>query len=719
MKRLVVLFVAFVLVFNPIAKADEGMWFLAFIQKNYEQMKAKGFKLSIQDIYDINKSSLKDAIVALDHGSCSGEIISANGLLLTNHHCGYDEIQGHSSLQHDYLTDGFWAKTFAEELPNPGKTVSFLIKVEDVTDRINSLLNSGMSKEERQTTIMKIAKQIEKEASQGTNYEAEVKDFFNGNNFYLCVYEVFKDIRLVGAPPSSVGKYGGDTDNWMWYRHTGDFSIFRIYCAPDGSPAEYSPNNVPYKPKTFLKINISGVKEGDFTMIMGYPGSTQRYLTSWGVKSEMENVNKIRVKVREEKLRLMKQDMDANPSVRIQYASKYSSSSNYYKYSIGQNQGLTALKVYDKKKKIEKGLDSWIKSDKDNLVPKYGKVLETIEKAYTDKNKMDYAQNFWFEAIYQGPEIVLQGLKLRRMAYALQMGDTAQINASVRGAKEDAEKFFKDFNLPTEKKIMAALLKLYYNEVPKDYHPAFFEDVQSKFGGDFTKYADEIYGKSILTDKAKFDAFLANPTAETLNADAGYQMSISALEVYFKIMEEAGSANDNLESGMRLFTAALIEMQSKTDKNKLYYPDANSTMRLTYGNVGGYKAGKMNYQFFTDLDGYMKKEDPKNEEFIVAPKLKELWKAKDYGRYGKNGKLVTCFVSNNDITGGNSGSAVLNGKGELIGVAFDGNWEAMSGDIAFEPELQRTICVDIRFVLFVVEKYAGAKNLIDEMNIIE
>jgi len=720
MKKVTVLFIAMILLFVNIAKADEGMWFLAFINKNYDQMKALGLKLTAEEIYSVNNSSLKDAVIALDHGNCTGELISSKGLILTNHHCGYGEIQAHSTVENDYLTNGFWAMSMEEELPNPGKTVSFLVRVEDVTDKVLAEVTDAMTETERQATIEKISQSIAEDATSGTNYEGEVNAFFNGNNYYLCVYEVFLDVRLVGAPPESVGKYGGDTDNWMWPRHTGDFSMFRVYCAPDGSPAEYSTENIPYTPKNHLTINIAGVKENDFTMILGYPGTTNRWLTSDGVQTTMDHENAIRVKVRTEKLRILKEDMEKDPAVRIQYASKYAQSANYWKYSIQQNIGLQKLDVVNRKKVIEKDLTKWIKADKANRNAKYGTMLKTISKAYKANSKYDIVSNYWFEALYQGPEIIGAALSARRLNVLLQMGQTEAANEETVTMLKDAELFFKDYNMTTDKKLFVALMQLYKDNVGgKDFYPSFFTDIDNDYDGSFQKFADELYSKSIFTDKARYEAFMKNPDLTTLSNDLGYKIAVSALDVYFSIYDAVEANGQELSKGYRLYSDALMKMRTEKNKADLFYPDANSTMRLTYGTVGGYTVDGKYSGITTDLDGYIAKEDKTNPEFFVTDRMKEVYKAKDYGRYAdKNGKLITCFLTNNDITGGNSGSPVMNAKGQLIGAAFDGNSEAMSGDIAFEPVLQKTICVDIRFVLFMIDKYAGATNLIEEMTIV-
>ncbi len=717
MKRLVLVFFVGILSLQSV-KADEGMWFLAFINKNYAQMKAMGFKLTPKDIYDVNHSSMKDAVVTLDGGSCTGELISPKGLLLTNHHCGYGEIQAHSTVEHDYLTNGFWAKKMSKELPNPGKTVTFLVRMEDVSKRVNAKLNDNMSENERRKAIQEVSQEIEKEAIGKTHYEAQVRSFFKGNNFYLFVYETFRDIRLVGAPPSAIGKFGGDTDNWMWPRHTGDFSLFRIYCGKDGKPADYSPDNVPYTPKHYFPISIKGVEEGDFAMIMGYPGSTSRYLTSWGLDDVMKNENAIRIKVRGAKQKIMKKYMNKSDKIRIQYASKYSRSSNYYKYSIGQNKALKELNVIAEKQAIEKEFSNWV-AQNDERKAKYGKALEMIKNAYAANDEAEKVSNYWFEAIYGGAEIFKAGFRMRGMYSALDNKDEEKIKKMAERTKEGIKEFFKDYNVDLDKELFVAMLKMYKENVPASYLPAFYVDIEEAMKGDIQEFANAVYSSSILVNEKKMDDFLANPKIEVLKEDIGFLMASQALQVYYRIRENSEENLKNLSKGMRKFVAGWIEMEEEKDKNKLYYPDANSTIRLTYGKVGGYKVGDKIYKYTTDLQGVMDKEDKNNPEFTVPERLKKLFKKKKFGRYGKNGKMTVCFLTNNDITGGNSGSPVLNAKGELIGCAFDGNWEAMSGDIYFDKKLQKTINVDIRYVLFIIDKYAGAKNLIKEMTIVK
>jgi len=699
------------------AVADEGMWLPSLLNKvNLNEMHQMGATLSAEDIYSINHSSLKDAVVALDFGSCTGELVSAEGLFLTNHHCGYGEIQKHSSEGNNILRDGFWAKSKEDELSNPGKKVTFLVRVEDVTERVTAILTNEMSEDTRQDSIKSVSAKIEKEAKGDTHFDAAVRSFFNSNRFYLFVTETFKDVRLVAAPPHSIGKFGGDTDNWMWPRHTGDFSIFRIYTAPDGKPAEYSPDNVPLKPRHFLPISLKGYKKGDFAMVMGYPGSTDRYLTAEGVEYTMKLVNNTRIKVRGPKLDIISDYMATGEKATIQYATKYARSSNYYKYSIGQNRGLTNLKVVDKKRAIEQEFSNWLNQNEERKA-KYGQALPMLNEAYANVTD-DVAIKYIDEAILRGPDIFNYAHTFDALYRNLQSGNNkVQISTNVLSLYDRIQPFFKDYDAETDCKQVAALTKIYADNVDPMYYPAFIAEIQTKYKGDYTAWAKKLFAKSIFDEEKKVEAFLANPTLSVLEKDPVYQLSIQAFEMR-SILQSANSAdNEKLGRGYRLYTAGLLEMNPE----KGFYPNANSTMRLTYGSVGDYSPrDAVHYNYFTTLNGYIEKEIPGDREFNVWPRLKELYYANDYGQYADaDGTLHTCFTSNNDITGGNSGSPVINGNGELIGIAFDGNWEAMSGDIAFEPELQKCINVDIRFVLWVIDKFAGATNLIDEMTLIK
>ena len=717
MRKLFYLFIGLLMLVSTNTKADEGMWIPMLVERlNYTDMQEMGLNLTAEEIYSINNSSLKDAIVIFG-GGCTGEIISSEGLLLTNHHCGYGQIQSHSTVEHDYLSDGFWAMSKEEELPNPGLSVRFLVSIEDVTARVLDGLNDDMSEDERSEAINTIADAIEEEATADTHYNASVRSFFNGNEFYLFVYEIFRDVRLVGAPPSSIGKYGADTDNWMWPRHTGDFSLFRVYTAPDGSPATYSEDNVPMKPKHHLPVSAKGVKKDDFAMILGYPGGTDRYLTSYGVKLAVDESNMTIVKIRAEKLAIMREGMDADDAVRIQYASKYARTANYWKYFIGQTKGLKRLKVYDKKVELEDRFTGWVNANPARKA-KYGQALPDIEKGYDILKEYNLSRWYYREAISRGAEILgLAGMfgTLRRQLEDKE-ADQADIDKTIARLKGRVEGYFKNYNAAIDQHMLAAMMKMYYENVPAEQQPEMLRKLGEKNGGDFTEWAADVFEKSIFTNKEEILAFLDNPKAKTIAKDPAYATIKAFSDNYQGINEKMGESGDYLSKGRRLFVAGLREM----DGDKVFYPDANFTMRLTYGTVQDYfPADAVRYEYYTSLKGVMEKEDPDNWEFVVPAKLKELYEDKDFGIYGEGDMMPVCFLTNHDITGGNSGSPVINGDGELIGLAFDGNWEAMSGDIAFEPALQRTINVDIRYVLFIIDKYAGAQNIIDELTIVK
>ena len=699
------------------AVAKEGMWLPSLIHKlNIKTMQDMGCELSAEDIYSINHSSLKDAIVALDRGSCTAEVISKDGLLLTNHHCGFGEIQQHSSVEHDYLQDGFWARSKEEELPNPGKTATFLISVEDVTAKVLADVTDEMSESERNDKIEQVVRQLEKEAKGDSHYEVYIKDFFKGNQFFLFVTETFKDIRLVGAPPQALGKFGGDTDNWMWPRHTNDFSMFRIYCAPDGTPAEYSEDNVPYQPKSHLPISLKGVKEGDFAMVFGYPGSTNRYKTSWGIDYTMKVTNTARIKAREKKLEIIADYMATSQKAKIQYASKHARSANYYKNAIGQNEALTKLGIIAQKQELEKRFTNWVNANADRKA-KYGEALPLIEESY-ENVEPEKAMQFAAEALLRGPEIFMFAYRANQLANLLEKPEENKdkIEAFAGRLTESLDAFYKDYDAATDEKIVAALMKIYAENVSSKYYPSFYSEILNKYKGDYAKYTEKMFKKSIFDNQEELTAFLKDPSLKTLKKDMVYQAAVDIFDMYRATSMGLQQGNEKLLKGRRLFVAGLMEMQP----DKKFYPDANSTMRLTYGTVMPYDPRDgVTYKYYTTTDGYLEKEIPGDYEFDVPKRMKELLLDEDFGKYAdKDGKLHTCFITDNDITGGNSGSPVINGKGELIGIAFDGNWEAMSGDLDFEENLQRCINVDIRFVLWVVDTYAGAQNLIDEMTII-
>jgi hypothetical protein len=715
MKKIFVLLVILILTFGFKAKADEGMWLLPLIEKmNIGKMTALGLKLSAEDIYSLNKASIKDAIVIFG-GGCTGEIVSSQGLILTNHHCGYGSIQAHSSVDHDYLRDGFWAMSKEEELPNPTLSVTFLIRIEDVTDQVLANVKQGMSEPERSTAVNEARLAIEKKASEGNSYRTQVSDFYGGNYFYLLVYERYNDVRLVGAPPSSIGKFGSDTDNWEWPRHTVDFSVFRVYSGPDGKPARYSKDNIPLKPKRYLPVSIKDLNKGDFAMILGYPGRTNRYMTSFEVNEQLQIVHPDRIKIRGIKQDIWMKDMQADQKVNIQYSAKYFGSSNYWKYSIGQKGGLERLNVKGKKEETEKQFNSWVVASPERNA-KYGEALNMIKSAIEGRAEYYNAQQYMNEC--------LSGCELLQMNFAasmisvLKLGDTQKINDLITQMKSDVIGIYKDYNPSTDNKSMKAMLKLYRSDVPVKFHPDFYTNVvDRKYKGNIDKFVDDMFAKSIFASEAKVTAFLNKPSLKTLETDPAYLTITSFKKIGTEISKGVSQFDLGRTTGKRLWIAALMEMAPE----KTQYPDANSTMRLSYGTVQDYDPRDgVTYKYYTTLQGVADKYKPNDYEFDLPKRLLDLNAKKEYGRYGSSkGYMPVCFLTTNDITGGNSGSPVMNGNGELIGLAFDGNWESMSGDIAYEPELQRTIVVDIRCVLWVMDIYAGAKHLVDEMTIVQ
>lgn len=718
--------------------ADEGMWLPMFVERlNYTDMREAGLQLTAEEIYSVNNSSLKDAIVGLSTSPspsgffCTGEIVSDQGLMFTNHHCGYDIIQQHSTLDHDYLTNGFWAKSLDEELANPELTASFLIRMQDVTDSVMQNVVDTMDAKQRSAAIREVSSRMKKVASEDGRYNVVLKSFFNGNEYYMFVYEVYTDVRLVGAPPSAIGKFGGDTDNWMWPRHTGDFSIFRVYSAPDGSPADYAEENIPLKPKHYLPISLDGVEEDDFAMIWGFPGSTDRYLTSYGVNFNLDAQYPAIIDLFGKKLDVWKSFMEVDQQVKIQYASKHAVTANTWKYLIGQTRGLNNLDVADKKVLLEEQFKAWVEASEERT-DKYGEVLSTLENSYTmmaDKIEPLLYTSF---AGLNGSEIVgyainFNGLyellkpidkkelpKDKDMAKKMKEERQEQIKAAAESLLEEVDEHFKNYYAPADQQLLATMLSEYYQHVPMNMQPSLIYQKFNEYKGEFDKYAENVFEESVFADKARVVNFLNDPDLKTLEKDPALELANAFMG---KLMEASGEfqmAQAALTDAERLFMAGLRELQS----DKVFYPDANSTMRMTWGTVQDYEpADAIQFDYVTTSKGILEKEDPTNDEFIVPDYLKELIEMRDFGPYSEDGELIVCFLTTNDITGGNSGSPVINGKGELIGIAFDGNWEAMSGDIAFEPELQRTINVDIRYVLFVIDKYAGATNLIDELTI--
>ena len=678
-------------------KADEGMWLLPLLEKlNIKKMQEMGCKLSAEDIYSINNSSLKDAIVHFG-GGCTAEIVSDKGLLFTNHHCGYGNIQALSTVEHDYLKDGYWAMSLKEELPAKGLSVTFIDKFVDVTERLNKAVAKAKNDEDYKKRWNKEVEKIKAEAVKADpTLQARVTSFYNDNMYLLITTRTFKDIRFVGAPPSSIGKFGADTDNWMWPRHTGDFSVFRIYADKNNNPAEYSEENVPYTPKQSLKISLKGVKENDFAMIIGFPGRTTRFMSSEDALETQKINNAISIYVRGEKQDIWMNDMLADPKVRIQYSSKYAGSSNGWKKWMGMNETFDKLNIVERRAAEEKAFNEWVAADP-KRVEKYGTAVETINN--TIKERAEYAY------VYRYLSETLSAIELIKAPQRAQRGGTRQA-------------FYKDYSASTDRKLAKRMIAIYKEKVDAKYHPAFFAEIDSKFGGSIDAFVDNLFDTSVYTSEEKYNE--ANKAAvaagKDLSSDPVEALRKDLHKVSGMIMPKLLESSAKINAAKKAYVAGTLEMMG----DNASYPDANSTMRLTYSKVLPYSPkDAVIYDYITTLDGVMEKEDPNNWEFVVPAKLKELWKAKDFGEYAlENGKMPVAFLCNGDITGGNSGSPVLNDKGELLGLAFDGNWEAMSGDVIFEPSLQRCINVDIRYVLFIIDKFGGAGYLLNEMNIV-
>ena len=712
----IILSLAAALVIGTSAFADEGMWMLPLLQKmNIKTMKAMGCKLSAEDIYSINHSSLKDAIVHFG-GGCTGEVISDQGLLVTNHHCGYSNIQKLSTPEHNYLEDGYWAMNLGEELPAAGLTVTFLENMTEVTSILTKAYDAALELTKDEEAAEKARKAAEDELKTKAeadypNCKAQITSFYNTNVYYLIVYKTYKDIRFVGAPPASVGKFGGETDNWMWPRHTGDFSMFRIYAGPDNEPAEYSENNVPYRPKKSLKISLKGVKEGDFSFIMGYPGRTQRFQTAAQLQNMIDEFM-VSVGARTARQEVMWEGMESDPTIRLQYADKYASSANGWKKWQGEKLAFEKLNIIGREKEKEQAFMAWVNQDQER-VKKYGDALEEIERFENLSAKPAKEMTLLVESIYNIGTNNVYSRFMRVYGREIRQNPADSVNI-IKKAVESAKGAFKDINIPLEKKMAKRMLN-YYRELADT--SAYLNGIGDFATMDIDKYVEDLFDNSIFASVEKLDQLAQNPNSDAIKHDPEIKLYEDFFKVYMKKAQYATLDHEAEAKASKAFAAGILEWEA----GKPSYPDANSTMRLTYGKVGGYSPKNgMWCNHYTTLDGVMEKEDPNNYEFIVPARLKELWKAKDYGQYADaTGNLPTCFLTNNDITGGNSGSPVLNAKGELIGLAFDGNWESMSSDVMFEPDLQRCICVDIRYVLFMMDKYGKAGWLLKEMNIVK
>ena len=701
------------------ARADEGMWLLQLMkqQNSIDLMKKQGLKLEADDLYNPNGVSLKDA-VGIFGGGCTGEIISPEGLILTNHHCGYGAIQQHSSVEHDYLTDGFWAMNRSEELPTPGLKFRFVHRIVDITDLVNEKIKAGETDEVKAMTYSFLSKLAKEELAKSDlngkpGIEVRALPFYAGNKFYLFYYKVYSDVRMVAAPPSSVGKFGGETDNWMWPRHTGDFSMFRIYADKNGEPAEYSADNVPLKTPKYLPISIKGLDEGDYAMIMGFPGSTSRYLTQSEVKQRMEAANQPTIDMRGVRLEVLRKYMDASDKTRIQYASKFAGSSNYWKNSIGMNKAIIDNDVLGTKAEIEKRYAEFAKGK-----PEYEGVVEKID-AITEKSSPLLRQIYYIsEALEDAVEFNSPYEVMDNIKKALEEKNDSLLQASKKKLETIYERIHnKDYDHEVDRAVAKAILPALAKSLEANELPAFYQTIRNEFKGDYNAYVDNLYDNSILANRANLDKFLKKPTVKAIEKDPLTYYSRTWDERLMELGRQYGEVRKGQELLHKAYIRGLNEMKLPVPS----YPDANFTIRLTYGNVKSYNPrDAVHYNYYTTTDGILDKEDPDNREFNVPAKLKELIQKKDFGRYAmKDGTMPVCFLTTNDITGGNSGSPVINGEGQLIGAAFDGNWESLSGDINFDNNLQRCIAVDIRYVLFILEKLGNCGHLIKEMDIVE
>lgn len=695
-----------ILAFSAV-QADEGMWVLKELNRqSAARMQELGFTFPIDSIYSEKNASLKDAVVIFG-GGCTGVAVSQEGLIFTNHHCGYDAIQKHSSVEHDYLKDGFVSQTNDEELYTEGLTVSFLKKTEDITSKVTAGITDSTPEEERNQIIDSLSQEVLKPYLENKFLNARIVPFFTGNKYYLVVYEVFKDVRMVFAPPSSVGKFGGDTDNWQWPRHTGDFSVFRVYANKNNEAAEYSADNVPYKPKYSVPVSLKGYKDNDYAMTIGFPGSTERYLSSWGITQMVESENIPRIEVRTVKQDIWKKAMNADDATRIKYSVKFSRSSNYWKNAMGMNQALKKLHVLDQKQELESRLDNWI-ANNPTAKAKYGEVLPNLKDAYASTMKSVAIGTYFGETFNNGFEII-------RFASIIESANTTDKEELAAYATARLANLYKDYDPALDKQVLPALLKLYREKVPAAYLPDVYQVIDKKFKGDYDKYADWVFSNSKFTDMTNLMGLLRKGTRKDLEKDPAIQLVNSVKEIRLKLADDLSSYYPVIDKESRKYMAALMEMEP----NKAFSPDANFTQRLSYGTVGGYSpADATEYDYFTTSKGIFEKEDSSNPEFNVQSYILDDLKAAQWGRYADaDGTMHVNFLSNNDITGGNSGSPVFNGKAELIGLAFDGNWDALSGDVVFSPKLQRTISVDIRYVLYTIDKVMKCSRLIKELDV--
>ena len=701
-------------------RADEGMWIPMLLQYNEKEMQEMGMNITAEDIYSINNSSMKDAVVLFD-GGCTGEIVSEKGLLLTNHHCGFDWIQYHSTVEHDYLTHGFWAMSQEEELPCPGISAVMLKSMVDVTDKVLEGITRETTNEERAEIVKANLKKIKEGAEEATDYQVVIKPFYNGNKYYMIYNEVFKDVRLVGTPPSNIGKFGGDTDNWVWPRHTGDFSVFRIYVAPDGSAADYSEDNVPYKPNYHFPISLKGANEGDFTFVFGYPARTNEYLPAVAVHQEANVIYPVSVDLRGKILDIYNKHQEKDPQVRIQYASKHAHLGNGWKKWMGVIEGINNFKGIPKKKEFDRQFTEWAYKSRQRGA--YLNLISDFEKVYAEYEPYRLATTYLSETALQ-IEILTFAANFNKLSQVTKDTPQEDIDKLIANAKEATKVFFKDYYQPIDEEVAAMVLQEYIDNQPADFRPELLNTIVEKYA-DVQAYVDELFAKTMFTSEEEINKFLDGfkvSKAKKLAKDPALMAYNNVMDFYINnVSTKSVELNNQIADLQRVFMRGQMEYHAEQNPDKMMYPDANFTLRVTYGKIGGFSPkDAVTYKHFTTLDGIMQKENPNIYDYVVTDRLRELYEEKDYGRYAdKDGSMHVAFIAGNHTTGGNSGSPILNADGHLLGLNFDRTWEGTMSDLIYDPSICKNISVDIRYVLFIIDKYAGAGHLVEEMTIVE